>query len=466
MGDQGCRLADVADGKVSMQTFLGQLSDEDLMHLFHGEGMCSPKVTPGTAGAFGGLTEHLQALGIPAGCCADGPSGIRMDCGTRAFSLPNGTLLGCTFHPELVEELYACLGKELRLNRIEALLGPGINLHRHPLNGRNFEYVSEDPYLTGKIAAAQIRGMDRFGVAGTLKHFCANNQEAARTRVNSVVSERALRELYLKGFEIVVKESPARSVMTTYGPLNGTWTAGSYDLCTTILRKEWGFKGIVMTDWWGTANEEGRMADAVTRAPMVAAQNDLYMVTADTVKSAEEDDVLQKLRAGEITRGELQRNAANILEFLMQSPAFLRLEGRISEEEQQAMKKKQEGDTCAADLPCLQADERGEISVDTQTLHPRQGLADVVGLRLNRTGKYQIRMRVKSDLSELAQLSMTIYVDNVLKTMVTLQGTNGSWTTQERPLDLLTEGNHYMAVYYGSMGIEIGELILYPEAEN
>ena len=219
--------------------------------------MCSPKVTPGTAAAFGGITESLRNFGIPVACCADGPSGIRMDCGTNAFSLPNGTALGCTFNVDLVKKLYKMTGIELCRNKIDSLLGPGMNIHRNPLNGRNFEYVSEDPILTGKIGAAQVIGIQEAGSTATIKHVCANNQEASRRFVDSIVSERALREIYLKGFEIAVKEGKARSVMTTYNPVNGIWTAGSYDLCTTILRKEWGFDGIVMTDWWAEANTEG-----------------------------------------------------------------------------------------------------------------------------------------------------------------------------------------------------------------
>nr|WP_306584034.1 glycoside hydrolase family 3 N-terminal domain-containing protein [Exiguobacterium sp. SL14] len=139
--------------------------------------MNSPRVTPGTAGAFGGVTTELEALGIPAGCCADGPSGIRMDIGTKAFSLPNGTLLASTFNTTLIADLFEMTGLELRKNEIDTLLGPGMNLHRHPLNGRNFEYFSEDSYLTGKMAVAQLDGMHRVGVTGTLKHFSANNQE-------------------------------------------------------------------------------------------------------------------------------------------------------------------------------------------------------------------------------------------------------------------------------------------------
>ena len=204
------------------------------------------------------MTERLAGYGIPVGCCADGPSGIRMDCGSQAFSLPNGTALGCTFNKELVEDLYEMEGLELRKNRVDTLLGPGINIHRNPLNGRNFEYISEDPHLTGTMAAAQIRGMGRAGVTGTIKHFAGNNQEFHRHDVDSIVSERAMREIYLKGFEMAVKEGGAYSVMTTYGAVNGIWTAGNYDLVTAILRDEWGFDGIAMTDWWAKMNAGGR----------------------------------------------------------------------------------------------------------------------------------------------------------------------------------------------------------------
>lgn len=153
-GNQGILLSDVLDGKQSMDAFLAQLSDDELCAIVRGEGMCSPKVTPGTAAAFGGVTEALRACGIPCGCCSDGPSGIRMDCGAYAFSLPNGACLACTFNEALNEELFGFLGAELRKNRIDTILGPGMNIHRNPLNGRNFEYFSEDPLVTGKMAEA------------------------------------------------------------------------------------------------------------------------------------------------------------------------------------------------------------------------------------------------------------------------------------------------------------------------
>ena len=332
-GDRGYKLADVFENKVKLDDFVAQLSYNDLICMFRGEGMCSPKVTPGTAAAFGGITESLRNFGIPVACCADGPSGIRMDCGTNAFSLPNGTALGCTFNVDLVKKLYKMTGIELCRNKIDSLLGPGMNIHRNPLNGRNFEYVSEDPILTGKIGAAQVIGIQEAGSTATIKHVCANNQEASRRFVDSIVSERALREIYLKGFEIAVKEGKARSVMTTYNPVNGIWTAGSYDLCTTILRKEWGFDGIVMTDWWAEANTEGEKSTRENKAPMVLAQNDLYMCVSNSLENPENDNIKERFEAGEVTRSDLQRNAKNILKFIMKSQAMLHELNLISKED-------------------------------------------------------------------------------------------------------------------------------------
>ena len=180
----------------------------------------------------------------------------------------------------MMEELYVMEGKELVANEVDTLLGPGINIHRYPLNGRNFEYFSEDPYVTGCFAAAVTRGIKKGGSFATVKHFAANNQETARHTVDSVVSERALREIYLKGFEIAVKEGEASSIMTSYNPINGHWTSSNYDLNTTILRGEWGYEGIVMTDWWASVNDvvKGGKQDHHALSSMVRSQNDLYMV--------------------------------------------------------------------------------------------------------------------------------------------------------------------------------------------
>lgn len=317
LGDKGWKLEDVKSLKVTMEEFLSQIPDEDLACLVRGEGMRSPKVTSGTAAAFGGVTDTLKGYGIPVGCCADGPSGIRRDDGHQAFCIPIGTALACTFNIPLVEELFIWMGKELAENKIEFLLGPGMNIHRHPLGGRNFEYFSEDPLLSGKMAAAQIRGIGRSGMSGTLKHFAANNQETARTECNCVVSERALREIYLKGFQIALEESKPQAIMSTYGAVNGIWTAGNYDLLTTVLRKEWGYDGLVMTDWEAQMNEEGSPASDKNTAAMIQAQNDLYMVVKDSQSNSKGDNTMEGINTGKIHRGELVRNAANICRVLI-----------------------------------------------------------------------------------------------------------------------------------------------------
>ena len=462
-GDKGYKLVDVLDGKVSMENFVAQISEEDLIAMFRGEGMCSPKVTPGTAAAFGGVTESMKALGIPVGCCADGPSGIRMDCGTKAFSLPNGTALGCTFNTELVGDLYEMTGKELRLNKIDSLLGPGMNIHRNPLNGRNFEYISEDPLLTGRICAAQVKAMAKSGIGSTIKHFCGNNQEVGRSTSDSVISERCLREIYLKGFEMAVREGGARSVMTTYGSVNGLWTAGSYDLCTTILRKEWGFEGIVMTDWWAKSNYEGHQAAVQVKAPMVAAQNDIYMVVSDAKANPEKDDVEEMLHAGKLTLGELQRNGANILGFLLKSPSILLLTDRICAEELEAMNTKEADDVDAGDLIAITSDpETQEMVVDGSLLHPAKGNTDILAVTNDYMGEFTVKFVLRSELGELAQLPISVFMDNIHKMTVSVQGTNGKWVEESRPFDMSFGHNHYIKLYYGADNLEIKEILFIP----
>ena len=325
-GDKGYKFADIGK-KCDMNEFIAQLTDEDLCMVARGEGIGSPKVTPGTTSAFGGMSEHLNKdMGVPIGCTADGPSGLRFDCGTQAFSLPIGTLIASTFNRKLATELYRYTGLELIYNKVECILGPGMNTHRHPLGGRNFEYFSEDPFLSGNMASAELDGLHSRGVTGTIKHFTANDQETGRHTVDSVVSERALREIYLKGFEIAIKKGKAKTVMTTYGKVNGLYTAGNYDLCTTILRKEWGFDGFVMTDWWSKINRRGEEHRyGYDLAQMCRAQNDIYMCVGNA--ETNEDSLPESLADGYITRAELVRNAENVFRFLYDSNAFRRTIG-------------------------------------------------------------------------------------------------------------------------------------------
>lgn len=458
--DKGYKLIDVLDGHIPMETFVAQLSDDDLICLSKGEGMCSPKVTPGTAAAFGGVTDSLKTFGIPIACCADGPSGIRMDCGTKAFSLPNGTALGSTFNIGLVKELFECMGEELRSNNIDTLLGPGINIHRNPLNGRNFEYISEDPLLTGKICVAQLHGIHKSQVTGTIKHFCANNQEHYRTSVNAVVSERALREIYLKGFELAVKEGNAKSIMTTYGPVNGIWTAGSFDLCTVVLRKEWGFHGIVMTDWWAMANWEGEDAQKENRAPVILAQNDLYMCCSDAVEELENDNVKAMLSANVITRYELQRNAENILHFLMHSPAMLQTLGRIP-----TVKKPVEPDAVytSENIRYLDMDtETKQLLVTNQNIDlSREEI--LFGFNIPENGNYSLTLEASSNLSELAQLPISIYIDNIYRMTIAFQGTNGTSTLAQGALGELRGKTHFAKLIRQGKGLTIHSIRLSEE---
>ena len=464
-GDRGWKLADVSDGKITLEQFLTQLSDEDLICMTRGEGMCSPKVTPGTAAAFGGVTEELKKFGIPIACCSDGPSGIRMDCGTMAYALPNGTLLACTFDPELVEELYEMEGMELRKNKIDTLLGPGINIHRNPLNGRNFEYFSEDPYLTGIMAAAQLTGMGKYGVTGTIKHFACNNQEFKRHDANSIVSERALREIYLRGFEIAVKQGGAYSIMSTYGPVNGLWTAGNYDLLTTILRKEWGYQGIVMTDWWAKINEEGEPGSGRQTIPMVRAQNDIYMVVADAASNSAGDNTAEGLADGRLTRAQLTRNAANICGFLLRSVAMERFLDREEEECTELhnpISTEGAGDSgqVLARLELPEPKLLEDIDLPLEKLSTKKGTSAVYQLHFSRIGRYELVFRMSSALGELAQLPLSVFLNNTLQQTVTLNGTEGQTMERVVTLPIRQDGEKYMKLYFGESGIDMRRMFL------
>jgi beta-glucosidase len=455
-GNFGIKLADVLSGHASMDQFIGQLSDEDLSCIIRGEGMGSPKVTPGTAAAFGGVSPSLKALGIPCGCCSDGPSGMRLDCGTRAFSLPNGTLLACTFNQELNQELYHYLGLEMTKNRVDVLLGPGMNLHRFPLNGRNFEYFSEDPLVTGLTAAAQLRGLHTAGVTGTCKHFCGNNQEKNRHGADAVISERALRELYLKGFEIAVKEGGADSVMTTYGPVNGRWTNSRYDLNTTILRQEWGFKGIVMTDWWANIGDVGGKVTKNDFAALVRAQNDFYAVCPDASQNTTGDNTLQALAAGEITRGELQRNAANICGFLMHTNAMKRMMGEAVEIVLENYEDEEE-QFSSEDVVYYEIQDGTVIPLEH--VEGKKGSSYVFGVDVLKRGVYKLEITGRSDLSALSQTPVSIFFQSIPGGTFIWNGTGGEWVTMERKIIFV---NRYgvIRLYFAGAGVQLRDIRL------
>lgn len=454
-GDKGYKLSDVAEGKVTMDEFLAQLTDADLCCIVRGEGMCSPKVTPGTAGAFGGVTKRLLDFGIPTGCCADGPSGIRMDCGTHAFAMPNGTLMACTFDPELVGELYEYEGLELRKNKVDTLLGPGINIHRHPLNGRNFEYFSEDPLLTGEMAAAQLLALHKYGVTGTIKHFACNSQEFHRHDVEAVISERALREIYLKAFEIAVKEGGARSIMTSYNPINGFWSASSYDLLTTILHGQWGYKGMVMTDWWAKSNDQGQEGERTNTAAMVRAQNDLYMVVPDSESNALHDNSAEGLSKGTVDRAEFIRSAANICNFLLQSPAMLRMRGIESELDKALSEAPSLDDGDSAEMFYVQTGEDNALDFDASLIGMSKGDNTRFGVSIKEQGLYKLILTLRStDQNDVSQLPLSVFQDRNLLGTATLTGAQRDWETVEFNV-MGFSGNFYLRFFAAQTGLEL-----------
>jgi len=446
-GNQGYTLQDVRDGKVTIEQFIAQLSDEDLATIVRGEGMSNPLVTPGTASAFGGMSESLRKYGIPIGCTADGPSGIRMDSGHKATQVPIGTLLAATWDPALVEELYVLEGKELLRNEIDLLLGPGMNLRRSPLNGRNFEYFSEDPLITGVFGAACTIGIRKGGSFATLKHFACNNQELHRTKVDAVVSERALRELYLKGFEIAVKQGDARAIMTSYNPINGHWAASNYDLNTTILRKEWGYDGIVMTDWWATMNDPvtGGPASRTYTNHMVRAQNDLYMVVPNygAEINASEDNTIESLANGTLTRGELQRSAINICRFLMQAPVFSRKQKLAAE-------------------PIVTIGARESAPAGYEEIHALEDYLEVKPsaegtalIEVKQRGYYRVLARIMKEGQNVAQSACNVTLNGQWVSTPQTNGTAGNWTRQILAKAELEPGFYEMKLDHVKPGLTI-----------
>ena len=269
------------------------------------------------AGAAG-TTVAIPRLGIPATVVADGPAGVHIDAhrdNTQqtffATGFPIGTCLASSWNTDLVEQVGRAIGNETLEYGIDVILGPGMNLHRNPLCGRNFEYYSEDPVVTGLIGAAVIKGIQSQGVGVSAKHFAVNSQETARTKVDERVSQRALRELYLKGFEMAVRQSKPWTLMSSYNIINGVYAQGNKDLLTTVLRDEWGYKGIVMTDWIGKREQ-------LPTEQEVAAGNDLMMPGYP----AQAEDIIQAVKAGRLDIKDVDRNVHNMLEYIVKTPRF------------------------------------------------------------------------------------------------------------------------------------------------
>ena len=270
------------------------------------------------AGAAG-TSPAIPRLGIPATVLTDGPAGVRID-PTRegtdktyyATAFPIGSCLASTWNTELVSRVGEAIGNETKEYRCDVILGPGMNLHRNPLCGRNFEYYSEDPLLTGKIAAAYIQGVQSQGAGVSAKHFAVNSQETDRTSVDERVSQRAARELYLRGFEIAVRESDPWTIMASYNKINNEFSMGNHDLLTKILRDDWGFKGIVMTDWIG-------IRQGLPTITEVQAGNDLM----EPGQPAQVKEIIEGVKSGKLDIADVDRNVRRMLEYIIKTPSFL-----------------------------------------------------------------------------------------------------------------------------------------------
>ena len=309
-------------GKASVDEVVAAMTPQEKVQLLIGTGMAgfsgetavvgaTAQLVPGAAGT----TYAIPRLGIPAVVLADGPAGLRItpiregdDQTYYATAFPVGTTLAATWNTELVEQVGKAMGNEVLEYGVDVLLAPALNIHRNPLCGRNFEYYSEDPLVSGKMAAAMTNGVQSNGVGVSLKHFAANNQETNRMGNDSRVTPRALREIYLKGFEIAVKESNPWTIMSSYNKINGTYAPENRDLLITILRDEWGYNGMVMTDWFG-----GKDAPA-----MVHAGNDLLMPGTPQQYEA----ILTAVNEGHLSEADLNRNVKNVLNLILASPRY------------------------------------------------------------------------------------------------------------------------------------------------
>ena len=320
----GCATADKQAPKntINQEEVMSKLTLEDKAHFVIGTGMAgfsgndavigaTRNLVPGAAGT----TYPLDSLGIPAVVLADGPAGLRIDAKREGDSatyycthFPIGTLLASTWNTQLIEQVGQAIGEEVKEYGADVLLAPALNIMRNPLCGRNFEYYSEDPVVAGKTASAYITGVQKNDVGTSIKHFAANNQETNRMNNDAHISQRALREIYLKGFEIAIKESQPWTVMTSYNYINGVYTSESKDLVTTILRDEWGYQGTVMTDWFG--GKDG--------AKQMWAGNDMLQPG----KAEQFDSIVAGVKSGKLAEADLDRSVQRILNLIEKSPRY------------------------------------------------------------------------------------------------------------------------------------------------
>lgn len=322
-------------GVDSIEQVIFAMTDEEKISLVTGTGMpgfdgLTPVVgavqgrVPGAAGG----TATINRLGIPEIIVADGPAGVRISpirdndkASYYATAFPVGTALASTWNVELLEQVGRAMGREAKEYGLDVLLGPALNIHRNPLCGRNFEYYSEDPFISGKTAAAMVNGIQSNHVGTSVKHFVANNQETNRLSINETISERAMREIYLRGFEITIREAQPWTVMSSYNLINGTYTSARKDLLTDILRDEWGFDGVVMTDWFGGYtgfNDISSEDSSNNEVAQLVAGNDLLMPGLDAQKAS----LLANLKNGHLTHQQLDKNVERLLRLIVKTPYF------------------------------------------------------------------------------------------------------------------------------------------------
>lgn len=316
-------------GKASIDEVINAMTIEEKASMLIGSEMFGPTLegnprlsVPGAAGA----TFPIKRLGIPPTVLADGPAGIRMepirpnDKKTYyATAFPVGTALASTWNTALIEQVGKAIGNEVKEYGADVLLAPGVNIHRNPLNGRNFEYYSEDPLISGEMAAAYITGVQSNGVGTSIKHFAANNQETHRLSINEHISNRAMREIYLRAFEIAIKKAQPWTVMSSYNKINGVYASANNDLLKTILRDEWGFKGFVMSDWFGGyENFESTVTLSSDVVKQLTAGNDLLMPGT----KPQYEKIIAAIKSGELSKDVINRDIKRILEMVIKSPAF------------------------------------------------------------------------------------------------------------------------------------------------
>lgn len=423
-------LYDVSKDPSKMDSFVAQLSNDQLAALAGG--------TLSKAAASGSI-GNLPGFGIPAVQTSDGPAGLRLSVPTTAF--PVETLLACTWNPDLLEQIGQAVGKEAKLNQIDIWLAPGMDIHRNPLCGRNFEYFSEDPLITGDMAAAEVQGVQSEGVGATLKHFACNERENNRQFLDARVSERALREVYLRGFQIAVEKAQPWAIMSAYSVINGVECAESHDLLTDILRHDWGYTGMVMTDWGNNTNN----------AIEIKAGNNVKMDKGDAA------GISTALSNGTLTRADLVANAECLLTMIMKTNVFQRIQ--------------QVGDSATTYIKAVDFNFASANVVAQGTGDSDGGLnpaftnkGEWMSYRINvaKDGSYAFTPRTAGTM---ANAKFDIYVDGNNLATYTVAKASGDWQkwVTGAPISIpLTQGNHELKIAFDNVALNLNWFELAP----